>query len=492
LAERENESREQQARRRRKKFRLKREDITVVDMDAARKAVLATSIGNAVEWFDFGIYSYLAVTIGKVFFPEMSSGVQLIYSFATFAVAFIARPLGGIFFGMLGDRWGRKRVLAITLILMAVSTLSIGLIPSYETIGSTATILLLIARLAQGFSTGGEYAGAMTFIAESTPDKKRGMMSSGLEVGTLVGYIAGASFVTLLTLTLGSDTMTQWGWRIPFLVAGPLGLIGYYLRERLEETPAFEAMEEERNQDQYLSFKEILAYYWRTLLIGMIVVFFYNVVNYTVLSYMPSHLSAVLGYGETKGLLLIVVVMGIMVPIVLLMGYIGDRIGSKRVVQGGLIGLVLLSIPAFLLIGNGKAVWVFLGLVMLGIFSSSFQGTMPSLLPSLFYTEVRYGALAITYNVSASVFGGTTPLVVSWLINWTGDRLVPAYYLVAVSVIGLIVVTRFVKDPSGKSLRGSPPAVEEKHEIKEALQNPEEALWWKEEKNQRDGGPPDG
>src|SRR5690606_5950987 len=228
-------------------------------MDAARKAVLATSIGNAVEWFDFGIYSYLAVTIGKVFFPEMSSGVQLIYSFATFAVAFIARPLGGIFFGMLGDRWGRKRVLAITLILMAVSTLSIGLIPSYETIGSTATILLLIARLAQGFSTGGEYAGAMTFIAESTPDKKRGMMSSGLEVGTLVGYIAGASFVTLLTLTLGSDTMTQWGWRIPFLVAGPLGLIGYYLRERLEETPAFEAMEEERNQDQYLSFKEILA-----------------------------------------------------------------------------------------------------------------------------------------------------------------------------------------------------------------------------------------
>lgn len=139
-------------------------------MDAARKAVLATSIGNAVEWFDFGIYSYLAVTIGKVFFPEMSSGVQLIYSFATFAVAFIARPLGGIFFGMLGDRWGRKRVLAITLILMAVSTLSIGLIPSYETIGSTATILLLIARLAQGFSTGGEYAGAMTFTAESTPD----------------------------------------------------------------------------------------------------------------------------------------------------------------------------------------------------------------------------------------------------------------------------------------------------------------------------------
>jgi len=201
---------------------------------------------------------------------------------------------------------------------------------------------------------------------------------------------------------------------------------------------------------------------------------------------MPSHLSAVLGYGETRGLLLIVVVMAIMIPIVLLMGYFSDRVGSKRVVQGGLAGLVLLSIPSFLLIGSGKAWWVLLGLVLLGVFSASFQGTMPSLLPSLFYTEVRYGALAITYNISASVFGGTTPLVVSWLINWTGDRLIPAYYLVAVSVIGLMVVTKFVKDPSGKSLRGSPPAVEKKREIKEVLQNPEEALWWQEEKEQRE------
>jgi len=447
---------------------------------------LATSVGTAMEWFDFGIYSYLAVTIGKVFFPEMKEGVQLIYAFAPFAVAFLARPLGGFVFGMLGDRWGRKRVLATTLILMAVSTLSIGLIPGYESIGSTATVLLLLARLVQGFSTGGEYAGAMTFIAESTPDKKRGVMSSGLEVGTLIGYIAGAGFVTLLTLALGSDTMVRWGWRIPFLVAGPMGLIGYYLRERLEETPAFEAMEEARDRESYLSVRDILASYWRTLLIGMVMVFFYNVVNYTVLSYMPSHLSAVLGYGETRGLLLIVVVMAIMIPIVLLMGYFSDRVGSKRVVQGGLAGLVLLSIPSFLLIGSGKAWWVLLGLVLLGVFSASFQGTMPSLLPSLFYTEVRYGALAITYNISASVFGGTTPLVVSWLINWTGDRLIPAYYLVAVSVIGLMVVTKFVKDPSGKSLRGSPPAVEKKREIKEVLQNPEEALWWQEEKEQRE------
>ncbi len=170
--------------------KLHKDDITIVDAQMAKKAVIATALGNAMEWFDFGIYSYLAVVIGKVFFPEMSGSVQLVYTFATFSIAFIVRPFGGLFFGRLGDRWGRKKVLTITLLMMAISTLCIGLIPSYASIGTTASVLLLLARLVQGFSTGGEYSGAMTFIAESTPDKKRGFLSSGLEVGTLIGYIA--------------------------------------------------------------------------------------------------------------------------------------------------------------------------------------------------------------------------------------------------------------------------------------------------------------
>lgn len=471
--------------KRKSKPKLKKDDITVVDSKSARKAVVATAVGNGMEWFDFGIYSYLAATIGQVFFPEASGPMQLVYSFATFAVAFIVRPIGGIFFGMLGDRLGRKKVLAITLIMMALATLSIGLIPSYASIGYTATMLLLIARLVQGFSTGGEYSGAMTFIAESTPDKKRGFMSSGLEVGTLVGYIAGAGLVTLLTYILGEDTMLEWGWRVPFFLSAPIGLIGFYLRNNLEETPAFEAMEENKSEDDdYASVKDILQYHWRAILIGIFVVFFYNVVNYTLLSYMPSHLTAILGYGEAEGLLLIVIVMVIMVPIVLLMGFFSDRIGAKRIIQGGLIGLVLLTIPSFMLIGSGSTILVFLGLMILAVFSSSFQGTMPALLPSLFFTNVRNGALAITYNISASFFGGTTPLIVSWLISKTANRMVPAYYVIFASIIGIIVVTIFLKDTSGKALRGSPPAVEEKAEIKEILEEPEEALWWHDEKKE--------
>lgn len=465
--------------------RLHKDDITVVDTGNAKKAVVATALGNAMEWFDFGIYSYLAVIMGKVFFPEMTGSIQLIYTFATFSIAFLVRPFGGLFFGRLGDRLGRKKVLTITLVMMAVSTLCIGLIPSYASIGITASVLLLLARLVQGFSTGGEYSGAMTFIAESTPDKRRGFMASGLEVGTLVGYIAGSGLVTLLSYLLGPDRMLAWGWRIPFFIAAPIGLVGLYLRNHLEETPAFEAMEKAARDEgrQKVPFRELLKVQWRVVLLCIVMVCSFNVVDYMVLSYMPSHLTAVLGYGETEGLLLILIVMFIMIPIVLFMGYFSDRIGNKRIIQGGLLGLIVLSLPAFWWIGSGKGGMVFLGLLCLAVLLTCFEGTMPSVLPALFFTKVRYGALAITYNISASLFGGTTPLVMAWLINLTGEPLVPAYYLIAVSLIGFVIVTMWFTETSGRSLRGSAPAVEKPHEVHEVLQEPEEALWWHEEQS---------
>lgn len=473
-----------------KQHTFRKSDVTVIDTGIARKAVTATAMGNAMEWFDFGIYSYLVVVLGKVFYSGVSDSAQLIFSFGTFAVAFLVRPIGGMFFGMLGDRLGRKTVLATTLIIMAVATFSIGLIPSAATIGIAAPILLLIARLLQGFSTGGEYAGAMTFIAESTPDKKRGLMASGLEVGTLAGYIAGAGLVTLLTFALGSATMEAWGWRVPFLIAGPLGLIGLYLRNQLEESPAFEAMEEKREEtDQkrpHVSMKELFLYHRRSLLMCLVLVFFYNVIDYTVLTYMPSHLTAVLGYGETKGLLLILIVMFIMIPVVITIGFLADRIGNKRIIQGSLLGVIFLSVPAFLLIGSGNNWTVFLGLMILGALLAAIKGTMSSQLPSLFFTEVRYGGLAVTYNISASLFGGTTPLLISWLISITGNQLMPAYYVIFASLIGIVVVSLFLKNTSGKPLRGSPPAVSETHEIAEVVEDTNNELWWGKEQEKLD------
>lgn len=461
---------------------LKKEDIIIVDKKVAKQTVLVTSLGNAMEWFDFGLYAYLAVTIGKVFFPEIDPAYQLIFAFATFAIAFIARPVGGLVFGMLGDRVGRKKILSLTLIMMAASTVFIGLIPSYSTIGIAAPILLLIARLVQGFSTGGEYAGAMTYIAESTSDKKRGFLASGLEVGTLVGFAASAALVTLLTYILGPDKMVEWGWRLPFLIAGPLGVIGFYMRSRLEEAAAFKAMEEAKEEDKNrASLKEILTHHWKPLLICLGVVFFYNTTLYMVLTYMPSYLTQELGYGETKGLVFSLLVMILIIPIILGMGYWSDRIGRNKIVIGALIGNILLGIPAFMMMGSGNSLVVFSGLFILGIMLAAFQGVLPATLPSLFFTKVRYGSLAITYNVSTSLFGGTTPLIIAWLVSMTNNSMVPAYYLIAACIIGLVVVGFFVKETAGRSLRGSAPTVEDPSEIDEILKNPVNALWWKEE-----------
>lgn len=466
---------------------LSKDDITVVDMSIAKKAVVATAVGNAMEWFDFGIYSFLAVIMGKVFFPELSGGLQLVYTFATFSAAFLVRPIGGAIFGRLGDRIGRKKVLTIAFVMMALATLSIGLIPSYATIGAAAPILLLLARMVQGFSAGGEYSGAMTFIAESTPDKKRGFLASGLEVGTIIGFSVGAAVVLLLTYTLGEAKMLEWGWRIPFFIAGPTALIGLYFQNHMEETPAFKAMQEstEHHKKEQGSIKDIFAHHWRTILIGMILVWFYNAVNYMVLSYMPAHLNAVLGFGETKGLLILLMVMIATIPIILTMGYLSDRMGGKRVVLGGLTGLILLAIPAFKMIGSGSGGQAFAGLMILAAFLAFFQGAMPALLPSLFFTEVRYGALAITYNISASFLGGTTPLTMTWLDEVTGNHMIPAYYLVGTCLIGVAAMF-FVKETSGKSLRGSAPAVESTGEIPAILKNSHQALWWQEEKFQLD------
>ncbi|WP_167629682.1 MFS transporter [Listeria valentina] len=468
-----------------KKRKLLPNDMTIIDTHQARKAVFATGLGNAMEWFDFGIYSYLAVTIGKVFFPEMEGTLQLVYTFATFAIAFIMRPIGGFVFGALGDRLGRKRVLTITILMMAFSTLCIGLIPSYQSIGLTASFLLLAARLVQGFSTGGEYSGAMTYIAESAPDKKRGILGSGLEVGTLSGYIAGSGLVTLLTFILGDQGMVDWGWRIPFFIAAPLGLIGFYLRTNLDETQAFQEIQEsEQDQnetEEQPTFKDIFLYFKKELFLCIVIVAFFNITNYMLLSYMPSHLNSVLGYENSKSLLLILVVMVLMIPIVILMGHLSDKFGNKIITQIGLVGLILFAIPAFLLLRDDNTLTVFLGLLLLALCLSCFEGTVPSMLPTLFFTDVRYRALSVSFNVSVSIFGGTTPMIASFLIDKTHNNLMPAFYLVLVGLIGMIVFTLMFKQTSGKSLRGSLPAVETKAEAKKMVNNPKKALWWRKE-----------
>lgn len=450
-------------------------DITVVDNATLKKAVSAAALGNAMEWFDFGVFSLVAIAIGHNFFPSESKSIQLLSAFAVFAVAFFARPLGGFVFGPLGDRIGRKQVLALTMIMMAISTFCIGLIPSFSAIGIWAPILLIAMRLVQGFSAGGEYGGAATFVAEYSPDRKRGFMGSWLEVGTFAGFILASLTVTGVTYCTGEDAMNDWAWRIPFFIAGPLGLIGLYLRTRLEETPAFaehaeKEKQEKRESDVGSKFGKMFGQYWKQMLICIGLVLLMNVSTYLLTTVMPSYMqSHVPGIGATFSSLAMTIVMCSMLILLPIMGLLTDRIGRKPLIIIGCLITLLLAVPLLRLIQTGDHVMIYAGLLGFALIQSCFSSAMPSKLPSLFPTSVRYGALAIAYNISVALFAGPTPGMNTWLIEATGNIDVPAYYWMAAAVIGLITII-LTRETASRPLEGSAPSASTPEEAKELLE----------------------
>ena len=269
-----------------------------------RRAITASAMGNMTEWFDYGVYAYATTYITHHFFPGATAATLLV-----FAVSFVFRPLGGLILGPLGDRLGRKTVLAMTILLMSAATVCVGLLPGQATIGFWAPLLLIVLRVVQGFSAGGEYGGAATFMAEYAPDRRRGFLGSFLEFGTLAGFTLGAVSVLVIELVIGTSAMSDWGWRIPFFFALPLGLVGLYLRTKLEDTPVFTELQEEESSETSMrqAFRDLLREYRRPLLaLGALVVAL-NVCNYTLLAFMPTYLEDTLGMSSRATLIVIIV-----------------------------------------------------------------------------------------------------------------------------------------------------------------------------------------
>jgi MHS family proline/betaine transporter-like MFS transporter len=461
------------------------DDVSVTEPGVIRRAIGAAAIGNITEWYDFGVYAYFEPTIKDVFFSDLPDAMGTIATFGLFAVAFLVRPFGGLFFGPLADRIGRNKVLATTMIMMALGTFAIGCIPNPSAIGLAAPILLLVCRLIQGFSTGGEYGNAMTFISEYAPDRKRGFLGSWLEFGTFTGYLMGAIIVTVADAALSDDQLLSWGWRLPFFVALPLGIVGVYLRTRLADTPAFLALEkdaEEREKQMRAGheFKEILTL-WPFLLVCMGLVLAWNVTNYMLTSYMPTYVTETMpdaqgghGVSATTSQWLQIAVMVVALVSIPLIGMLSDRIGRKPIVWVGAIGLIVLSLPSILLIRAETGATIFLGLLIQGLLLICFSATMPSTLPSLFPTEVRGGGLSIAFNVSVSLFAGTTSVVVGALVAATGDLNWPAWYLIIAGVIGAVSIW-FTQEPNGRHMWGSTPAAATDEEAEAMVAEQEQA-----------------
>jgi MHS family proline/betaine transporter-like MFS transporter len=441
--------------------------LAIEDERTVRRAAMAASIGNVAEWYDFGIYSYLAaVVLDRVFFPEAGEW-SLVLTLGAFAAAFLVRPLGGFVLGPMGDRIGRRRVLAFTVLLMAAGTIALGLVPSYAAVGIAAPILVLLTRLVQGLSAGGEYTGALTLIAEYAPDCRRGFFGSWLEFGTITGYTLGAAVCTAVIAILPDEELLSWGWRLPFMLALPLGITGVYLRFRLEDTPAFRQLMERSPALATMTYRrafQILVKRYRTAALaagGLVIA--WNVTNYVLTNYVPTYLTGTLprfgqsSTSETMATGIQVAVTLLMLCVILTVGRLSDRIGRKPILMTGSVALIVLGLPAVWLLREGLAGQV-LGLLIMGGALVCFAAVAPSTLPALFPTLIRYGGLAITFNLAVSIFAGTAPTIIETAVTTTGNLDWPGYYLVGAGVIGVLSVY-FIKESAGRPLAGAAPLI---------------------------------
>ncbi|MFT9009222.1 MAG: MFS transporter [Bifidobacterium sp.] len=476
---------------------LQREDIVMVEEASVRQAVLGTSVGNFMEWFDFGIYGYLTVVMTTVFTKGLPNSLGVLIMLLGFAVSFLARPLGGFVLGPLGDRIGRQKVLFITMSVMAVSTSLIGALPTAAQIGLWAPLPLYVLKMIQGFSTGGEYAGAATYVSEFSPDKRRGFFSSWLDVGSYLGFAAGAGAVALTTMVSerywGADAMVNGAWRIPYFLAIPLGIIAVYFRSRIPETPHFEmedsSAEDERPRtrrrghwrfsivgpklrDERIfgahSLPGVFRHFHKEILLGILLVAAGNTLGYVLTSYMPTYLSNELGESTTDSAVATIPVLILVTILMPFAGRLSDRFGRKPVFVASAVISVLAMIPAFMLINSGSSLAMHLSLILLALPVAGYVSVIAAALPALFPTASRFGGMAITYNVGVSLFGGTTPFIVQSLIELTGNAYMPALYVMLFSILGGIAVL-FIPETAGRNLMGSMPAVASAEDASEIL-----------------------
>ncbi|HEX2740701.1 MAG TPA: MFS transporter [Rubrobacter sp.] len=403
----------------------------------AIRALAAGCVGNFVEWYDFAIYSYSITIIATLFFPEGNRTAAIIAAFALYGVAFLARPVGGVFWGSLGDRIGRRTTLAVIVLIMGGATMLIGLLPTYGTIGVLAPILLAVLRLIQGFSGGGEFTGSTSFISEYAPDEKRGLFASISATFTTLPSLLGGLTVFAVAAGLGEEVYASWGWRIPFLVGGPLALVGLFIRLRMDETPAFRELKEREEQVESTPAREAIREHGRSILLVFAIASLSALGAYTLGTYFPTYLQEVVGLSRTTAIAANFLAFFVTVPLVPLVGWLGDRIGRKPLLLIGAPGFILLSVPGYMLASTGNFFLAILGQLLVALPWSFVVSAVVVIIVEIFPTRVRYSGASIGYNLGYMIFGGSAPIVATALVSATGSDIAPAIYLIVVAVLVL-------------------------------------------------------
>lgn len=403
------------------------------------KAISAGAIGNVMEWFDYGVYGTLAPIISLAFFPSKDPITSLLLTFVVFGVGFVMRPLGAIIFGYIGDKYGRKQALSITILIMAFSTFAIGLIPPYASIGIVAPLLLTLARLLQGVSTGGEWGGSTSFIVEYANDKRRGFYGSWQQVSTIGGLMLGSLTGIILTNVLTKEALNSWGWRLPFLFGISLGIIGWYMRTKLDETPAYQKVEESEKV-----VKNPISTAVRSNFKGIIKAMGFTVIwtvsFYILLTFMPSYINKMLKLPLNLSLLsnfFSYILLVIFIPI---MGHLSDKFGRKPLLLMSCLGFALFTYPLFMFISDGNFLKLVFAQLILAVFLSMFSGPGVAFIAEMFATNVRYTTLSIGYNLVTATFGGMAPFIATYLVATTKNNLSPSYYVIGAAVISFFTI----------------------------------------------------
>ena len=402
-----------------------------------KKAAVAAVVGNVLEWYDFAVYAYVASIIAKKFFPGQDEVAALLSAFLAYGLGFVARPLGGIIIGRLGDTQGRKSALLLTIFLMAGGTVMIGLLPTYEQIGFYAPLLLVVARLMQGFSAGGEWGTSTAYLVEWAPSDQRGYFGSFQQMSVVAGLLLGSGVAALMNTLLTAEDMQGWGWRVPFLIGGILGPVGLYMRREMEETPAYvAAVEHAPTEAEEQVSGPVLA----MRAFGFTIV--WTVCFYVLLNYMPTWTQKYLKLTAAQALWANTIGLFVLVVAIPLMGKLSDKFGRKPLLLACCACFVVVPIPVFNFLMSGAVSYSELVLVQVvfALMISMFSGAGPAAISEIFPTRNRSTWMTSGYALAVAIFGGFAPFISVWLINTFDNPIAHSYYLMAAAVVSTIVI----------------------------------------------------
>jgi MFS family permease len=416
-------------------------DHAVVSGAQYRKAITAGVIGNVLEWYDFGVYGYLVPTISQLFFPGGDPVVSLLSTFAVFGVGFVMRPVGSILFGIYGDRHGRRKALSTVVFVMALATFAMGLLPTYSQVGVLAPTLLVVVRLCQGLSAGGEWGGSTAYIVEFAPATRRGFFGSWQLVGVGGGFLLGSLTAALLSAALSQAERLLWGWRLPFLFGIAVGIVGAYLRWRLDDTPKYIEIEVE-GAVAAAPLGEALKEYPRQTLLGFGVTLHNTVAYYIALVYMTSYMTSAGKLPQSTALWIGTSCLAVFVVLLPLMGWLSDRLGRRPLLITSCIGYGALGYPFFVMAASGNVGLAIVAQLLMILLYVPYAGACPAFYAEIFPTRVRYTALSIGYNIAVALFGGFAPFIATFLVRVTGNNHAPAAYVIIAAIVTLVVLLR--------------------------------------------------